>query len=155
MSTSHPQEQQACTLSEGATAGCFRRLLLLASHDGHLSIQSLCSSPFLGFKNGKQARCLGMTRQRMPKHDWGAADGCSSPLRRRHTPAVSPGSARRLRADNSKEDRWRMQRVDPVKSTSPNTENGYENGYENCIYSMNNINMSNKDNKHDTNQQVQ
>ena len=34
-----------------------------------------------------------------------------------------------------------------VKSTSPTTENGYEN----CIYSMNNINMSDEDNKHDTN----
>ena len=37
-----------------------------------------------------------------------------------------------------------------VKSTSPLQKNGYENGYENCIYSMNNINMSNEDNKHDT-----
>ena len=34
-----------------------------------------------------------------------------------------------------------------VKSTSPTTENGYEN----CIYSMNNIHMSNEDNNHDTN----
>ena len=34
-----------------------------------------------------------------------------------------------------------------VKSTSPITENGYEN----CIYSMNNIHMSNEDNNHDTN----
>ena len=34
-----------------------------------------------------------------------------------------------------------------VKSTSPITENGYEN----CIYSMNNIHMSDEDNKHDTN----
>ena len=34
-----------------------------------------------------------------------------------------------------------------VKSTSSTTENGYEN----CIYSMNNIHMSNEDNKHDTN----
>ena len=33
-----------------------------------------------------------------------------------------------------------------VKSTSPTTENGYEN----CIYSTN-INMSDEDNKHDTN----
>ena len=38
-----------------------------------------------------------------------------------------------------------------VKSTSPVTENHYKNGYENCIYSMNNINTSNEDNKHDTN----
>ena len=29
-------------------------------------------------------------------------------------------------------------------------ENGYENGYENCIYSTNNIHMSNEDDKHDT-----
>ena len=36
---------------------------------------------------------------------------------------------------------------DSVKSTSPTTENGYEN----CIYSVNNINTSNQDNKHDTN----
>ena len=34
-----------------------------------------------------------------------------------------------------------------VKNTSPTTENGFEN----CIYSMNNINMSNEDNNHDTN----
>ena len=34
-----------------------------------------------------------------------------------------------------------------AKSTSPTTENGYEN----CIYSMNNIHMSNEDIKHDTN----
>ena len=34
-----------------------------------------------------------------------------------------------------------------VKSTSPTTENGHEN----CIYSMNNIHMSDEDNKHDTN----
>ena len=34
-----------------------------------------------------------------------------------------------------------------VKSTSPLQKNGYEN----CIYSMNNIHMSNEDNKHDTN----
>ena len=34
-----------------------------------------------------------------------------------------------------------------VKSTFSTTENGYEN----CIYSMNNIHMSNEDNKHDTN----
>ena len=34
-----------------------------------------------------------------------------------------------------------------VQSTSSTTENGYEN----CIYSMNNINMSNEDNNHDTN----
>ena len=38
-----------------------------------------------------------------------------------------------------------------VKSTSPVTENNYKNGYENCIYSMNNINMSDEDNNHDTN----
>ena len=39
-----------------------------------------------------------------------------------------------------------------VKSTSPTAETGYEkNGYENCIYSMNNIHMSDEDNKHDTN----
>ena len=38
-----------------------------------------------------------------------------------------------------------------VKSTSPVTENHYKNGYENCIYSMNNINMSDEDNNHDTN----
>ena len=34
-----------------------------------------------------------------------------------------------------------------VKSTSSNTENGYEN----CIYSTNNIHMSDEDNNHDTN----
>ena len=34
-----------------------------------------------------------------------------------------------------------------VKSTSPLQKNGYEN----CIYSTNNIYMSNEDNKHDTN----
>ena len=34
-----------------------------------------------------------------------------------------------------------------VKSTSSTTENGYEN----CIYSTNNINMSDEDNNHDTN----
>ena len=38
-----------------------------------------------------------------------------------------------------------------VKSTSPLQKNGYENGYENCTYSTNNINMSDEDNKHDTN----
>ena len=38
-----------------------------------------------------------------------------------------------------------------VKSTSPVTENHYKNGYENCIYSMNNINMSDEDNNYDTN----
>ena len=38
-----------------------------------------------------------------------------------------------------------------VKSTSPVTENHYKNGYENCTYSINNINMSDEDNKHDTN----
>ena len=32
-----------------------------------------------------------------------------------------------------------------VKSTSPLQKNGYEN----CIYSMNNIHMSDEDNKHD------
>ena len=34
-----------------------------------------------------------------------------------------------------------------VKSTSPLQKNGYEN----CIYSTNNINMSDEDNNHDTN----
>ena len=41
----------------------------------------------------------------------------------------------------------RLKHLEVVKSTSPTTENGYEN----CIYSMNNIHMSNEDNKHDTN----
>ena len=35
-----------------------------------------------------------------------------------------------------------------VKSTSPSTEIATKNGYESCIYSMNNIHMSNED-KHD------
>ena len=38
-----------------------------------------------------------------------------------------------------------------VKSTSPLQKMATKNGYENCIYSMNNIHMSNEDNKHDTN----
>ena len=41
--------------------------------------------------------------------------------------------------------------MEGVKSTSPVTENYNKKGYENCIYSMNNINTSNEDNNHDTN----
>ena len=49
------------------------------------------------------------------------------------------------------EKKWYSISEDSVKSTSPITEMATKNGYENCIYSMNNIHMSNEDNKHDIN----